>query len=140
MASKQFLEWHGQQWRVRVKVPGDLRRVFGKGKVTVPLRTDSLARANSLKWDEVAKIKASFEAARKGLPDGGPLMVEAAQLRLQKTSSPHTHADRLQARLEELGEDPEVIDFVEVASGASTPTERSTRGLLPMWSGTTMRG
>ncbi|MEQ8446677.1 MAG: tyrosine-type recombinase/integrase [Pelagibacterium sp.] len=121
MPDQRYLEWHGSQWRVRVKVPQDLRHVFGKGKITVPLHTDSLAKANQLKWAEVAKIKASFEAARKGIPDGGPLMAEAAQLRLQKTINPTAHQSRLASRIDELGGDPEIIDFTEVASGISTP-------------------
>lgn len=92
-----------------------------KGKITVPLHTDSLAKANALKWDEVAKIKANFEAARKGIPDAGPLMVEAEQLRLQKSVNPEVHGAKLDARIDELGSDPELFDFVEVAAGLSTP-------------------
>lgn len=121
MSSRQYLEQHGNQWRVRVKVPNDLRHVFRKGKITVPLHTDSLAKANALKWDEVAKIKASFEAARKGIPDAGPLMVEAVQLSAHKAGNPEAHRTKLEARIEELGSDPEVMDFAEVAAGLSTP-------------------
>ncbi len=102
-------------------MPSELRAIFGKGKVTVPLHTDSLAKANSLKWAEVAKIKANFAAAKKGLPTVGPLMVEAAQLRLEQFVSPDNHRLKLQARVADLADHPEVLDFAEVASGTSTP-------------------
>ncbi len=121
MADRQFLEWHGNQWRVRVKVPSDLRPVLRKGKITVPLHTDSLAKANSLKWAEVAKIKANFAAAKKGLPTVGPLMVEAAQLRIEKNTSPDNYAVKVQARIAELEDAPELLDFAEIAGGISTP-------------------
>ena len=121
MSSKQYLEWHGQQWRARVKVPADLRGVLKKGKVTVPLHTDSLSLANRLKWDAVAQIKASFEAIRKGSSEGGPLMGEAVRLRLLKASDPATHRQVLETRMEELADDPAVLDFVEIAQAVSTP-------------------
>lgn len=126
MSSRQYLEWHGQQWRVRVKVPNDLRSILKKGKVTAPLHTDSLSQANRLKWDVVAQIKARFEATRRGMPEGGPLMVEAAQMRLQRVpSKQREHSTQLLTRMEELadteGMSDDVMAFMEVASGTSTP-------------------
>ena len=49
-----------------MRVPPSLWEIVGKKKLLVPLHTDSLANANRLKWDAVAKLKAVIRAAEKG--------------------------------------------------------------------------
>lgn len=64
MASdRTYLEFHGKQWRVQVKVPPAARAALGKNKLVHPLRTDSLAAANRLKHIHVIKFKAMIDAA-----------------------------------------------------------------------------
>lgn len=62
---KQYLDWHGRQWRVQMKVPEGLRAIFGTAKLLAPLHTDSLTEANRLKWAHVAAFKSALERARK---------------------------------------------------------------------------
>jgi hypothetical protein len=40
---KRYLEWHGAQYRVRVKVSRLARPILGKGKLVRSLHIDSLA-------------------------------------------------------------------------------------------------
>jgi len=61
----KYLEWHGNQWRARVKVPSNLRHIIGRSKLVHSLHTDSLTEANHLKWPHVATFKATIERARK---------------------------------------------------------------------------
>jgi hypothetical protein len=56
-ADRSFLERHGNQWRVQVKVPVKLRPIVGKPRLVEPLRTDSLAIANREKWKHVTTFK-----------------------------------------------------------------------------------
>lgn len=64
--SKTYLEKHGNQWRVQVRVPPKLQSIMGKKRLVVPLHTSSLADANRLKWDVVAKLKAEIALTAKG--------------------------------------------------------------------------
>jgi integrase len=86
----QFLEFHGRQYRVRVKVSNKARPIIGKPHLVVPLHTDSLATANHRKWDVVAKLKAQITEAEKearragqgkGKPAPDPLVEEAMRWR-----------------------------------------------------------
>ena len=54
---KSFLEQHNGKWRVTLSVPAHLRKAMGKTKVKLSLGTDSLAVANELKWDVLARLK-----------------------------------------------------------------------------------
>ncbi|WP_407941318.1 DUF6538 domain-containing protein [Mesorhizobium xinjiangense] len=81
---KQYLEWHGQQWRVRVKVPARVRDLVGRGKLTHPLHTDSLKEADERKWPVVARLKAIIAAAEKALASNDPIQAEAMRHRLHK--------------------------------------------------------
>jgi integrase len=51
---------------------------MGKKKLIRPLHTDSLANANRLKWDAIAKLKAEIRAAEKGQLDKPETLVEEA--------------------------------------------------------------
>lgn len=95
-----YLEWHGNQLRVRMKVPTDLRRVFGKTMLRRPLHTSDLAEANRLKKPVIADMEDRFKQARKALANTDPITAEALQHRLLMTSgkpSPVQLAERREA-------------------------------------------
>ncbi|MBN8996352.1 MAG: tyrosine-type recombinase/integrase [Rhizobiales bacterium] len=115
----RYLQRHGQQWRVRLKVPLKAQAVIGSTHVMVPLRTDSLAKANLLKHDVVADLKRRFAAAERQATMGSadPLIEEGAAWRdaisLEKErpayghgpdDAPTTAAELLLDRVEELTE------------------------------------
>jgi hypothetical protein len=77
-SSKRYLEKHGNQWRVQVRVPPKLQGVMGKKKLVVPLHTSSLAEANLLKWDIVARLKAEIKAAERGVVLDPAILTEEA--------------------------------------------------------------
>lgn len=110
-----------------MKVPRDLREVFGKAKITHPLHTDSLKEANERKWAVVTAIKARITEAQKALANSDPLVAEAMRHRLQINAGALGAAERLMVRTEELTEGQEVTDevfaFLEVAKGISTPLD-----------------
>lgn len=79
---RRYLEWHGQQWRVQVKVPVKARPILGKSRLVRPLHTDSLANANRLKHRVVAEFKetiarAEVEARRREHEEADKLTEEA---------------------------------------------------------------
>ncbi len=61
----QFLERHGNQWRVIVKVSAKARPILGKAHLKRPLHTDSLPRAEAMKWDIIAELKAIVAEAER---------------------------------------------------------------------------
>lgn len=127
MASpKQYLERHGNQWRVRVKVPSEVVPIIGKTKLIHPLHTDSLKEANERKWPVVAAFQAQIAEARKALGSGDPLTTEALQYRLHKlhgTEPPKPFADRVGELLATHGHSDRVDTFEEIAGGVSTPLD-----------------
>ncbi|MBS7544650.1 DUF6538 domain-containing protein [Ancylobacter oerskovii] len=62
---RRHLEQKNGQWRVTIAVPRDLQSKLGT-RLKRPLRTDSLAVANRLKWSVVAELRAEIAAARGG--------------------------------------------------------------------------
>ncbi len=85
---RKYLEKHGNQWRVQVKVPLKARPVLGKARLVVALGTDSLANANRLKHRIVADLKdkigrAEAEAGQRAKRGHDPLVEEALQWRAQ---------------------------------------------------------
>lgn len=74
--NRQFLELHGNQYRVVLIVPTELRSKLGT-KLKRPLKTDSLSLTNRLKWPVVAELKEIIAAARNtsdgvAAPSSGP--------------------------------------------------------------------
>lgn len=134
---KRFLELHGNQYRVKVKVPDAVRSVIGKAHLKVPLHTDSLAKANMLKWPALAQLRAEIEAARRTVQAkaaGGDLIViEAMEWREAIALGDEAAADIL---LPERAEEIErrhgteaAVSFVKVATGRATPIAT----LEPAW-------
>ncbi len=126
---KRFLELHGSQYRVKVKVPDAARPVLGKAHLKVPLHTDSLAKANMLKWPVISRLKAEIDAARHiaeaKAAGGDPVVVEAMQWREALVDGDEVTSDiLLPDRAEEIAHRHGVdaaTTFVKVAKGKATP-------------------
>jgi integrase len=130
---RRHLEQHGRQWRVRVKVPAALRLTLGKAALVAPLHTDSLARANLLKWEVVARLKSEIEQARQTVAarsaGGDPVVVEGMEWRdaiaaeaayADEPVLPDLAIDRAE-ELERQHGFEKARAFVAVATGAATP-------------------
>lgn len=85
---KSYLQWHGNQWRVALKVPEKARPVIGCTILKHGLGTASLAEANRLKWAVIADLKQKIGEALVGVlrpeserPDS--LVAEALEWRRQ---------------------------------------------------------
>ena len=137
-----YLEWHGRQWRVRVKVPAKLVPVLGVQKLVVPLHTNSLALANRDKHQHLHALKQRLVDAertlrrRSGKPMD-PLVQEAQDWRLALAESdggPYDPVDgALSDRLSELerteGEARAGL-LASIAYGQATPLGSLADGWL----------
>ncbi len=152
VTSKTYLEKHGKQWRVQVRVPPSLQGIMGKKKLVVPLHTASLAEADRIKWDVVAKLKAEIALAAKGVAsDPDTLTKEAMRWREAiRTEEGHVRSftdertgevieyhetiaadlaiDRAREVEDEQGKEAAVA-FFKVATGEATPVT----SLLDPW-------
>lgn len=79
-SDRQFLELHNGKWRVSIAVPRELQASLGT-RLKRPLKTDSLAVANGMKWQVVAELRAAIDRAR-GVIIGksDPLVREALEI------------------------------------------------------------
>jgi integrase len=131
-----YLDQHGRQYRVRVKVPDRLRPVLGVSKLVVPLHTDSLAIANRDKHKHVHALKqrlaeAEIELRRvdraKGkTPAVDPLVAEGLEWRqsFKDDDGDGNASTALEARWEEVAkaQGEERADMLaEIATGKATP-------------------
>lgn len=91
-----------------MRVPPSLWEIVGKKKLLVPLHTESLANANRLKWDAVAKLKAVIRAAERGT--------------LGKPSNALTD-EALQWRRDIEHERPQTLDVIDGTTGAVVETD-----------------
>jgi integrase len=140
---RKYLEWHGQQYRVQVKVPPNARPILGKARLVKPLHTDSLATANRLKHRIVAEFKeqiarAEIEARRKSRQEADPLIEEALNWRAAieeekerpvecdedgvpiEVAAADVLGDRA-AAIEEAEGPERAILFAKIAQGLATP-------------------
>jgi integrase len=132
-----YLDQHGRQWLVRVKVPDRLRPILGVSKLVVPLHTDSLAIANRDKHKHVHALKQRLAEAELELrrmdrakgktPAVDPLVVEALGWResfAQEEDGDGYTSTALEARWEEVAkaQGEERADMLaEIATGRGTP-------------------
>lgn len=126
MGSKaaQYLEWHGQQYRVRVKVPAALRSLLGKGKLTYPLHTANLKEANERKWPIVAQLKARIAAAEKALANSDPDTAAALVLRLTNDDEDTRYAIEVASeQMEKRAGTKRAQEFAALATGKFTPLD-----------------
>ncbi|MER8422050.1 tyrosine-type recombinase/integrase [Mesorhizobium sp. M1329] len=129
--SRQYLEWHGQQWRVRVKVPARVRDILGRGKLTHPLHTPDLREANERKWPIVARLKGIIAAAEKALGSNDPVEAEALRLRLDNKDEDAQEAITLRAQqLEAIHGEDRAKAFYDLASGKVTPLDHHVDDFL----------
>lgn len=120
----QYLEWHGQQYRVRVKVPAGLRSLLGKSKLTKPLHTANLKEANERKWPVVAELKARIAAAEKALTNQDADVATALALRLTKDDEDTQYATHIAAeQMERRAGTRKAQAFAALASGRFTPLD-----------------
>lgn len=121
-SSRQYLEWHGQQWRVRVKVPAKARSILGRGKLTHPLHTADLKGANARKWPIVARFKDIIAAAEKALSSSDPLEAEALALRLTREDEATQYViDTVAERVGRQEGAARALAFAGLATGSLTP-------------------
>lgn len=121
---RQYLEWHGQQWRVRIKVPAKVRSILGRSKLTHPLHTADPKQANERKWPIVARFKDIIAAAEKALASSDPRDAEALALRLTRDEEGTQYA--IQIRAEQIEKEEGSIRaqaFAGLASGGLTPLD-----------------
>lgn len=129
--SEQYLEWHGQQWRVRIKVPVKVRDIIGRGKLTHPLHTGSLKEANERKWAVVAQLKGLIVAAESAQKSRDPVEAEALRLRLTNQDDNAQEAILLRAgELEKTHGFPRAKAFYDLASGQKTPIDHHVDAFL----------
>ena len=82
-SNKQFLERHGDRWRVVVSVPRRLHKVLGT-KLKRSLPTDSLSVANKVKWAVVQELKDEIDrASGKDPTEYAQVMREAVKVRAE---------------------------------------------------------
>jgi hypothetical protein len=109
---RQFLEMHGGKWRVSLAVPRELQDRLGT-RLKRPLNTDSLALANSMKWQVVAELRGAIERARGGSTGaslrGDPLLREALEVARLRA--------RAQSEAEREGLDFAIHDRAEEIAG-----------------------
>ncbi|MER8622888.1 tyrosine-type recombinase/integrase [Mesorhizobium sp. M1143] len=128
---RQYLEWHGQQWRVRVKVPARVRDLIGRGKLTHPLHTADLKDADTRKWPVVSRLKGIIAAAEKVLATNDPLEAEALRHRLSSDEEDTQFAIRLRAeQIEETQGISPAHAFFDLASRKVTPLDHHAAEFL----------
>ncbi|OBP80651.1 hypothetical protein CK217_04785 [Mesorhizobium loti] len=128
---RQYLEWHGQQWRVRVKVPARVRDLIGRGKLTHPLHTADLKDADARKWPIVSRLKGIIAAAEKVLATNDPVEAEALRHRLSMDDEGTQYAIRLRAHELEGSKGLDTAKaFFALASGQVTPLDHHASEFL----------
>jgi hypothetical protein len=133
---QSFLEKHGSQWRVQLRVPAKLVGIVGRSKLVVPLHTDSLAIANRDKHKHVHALKQRLAEAELELrrvdrakgktPAVDPLVAEGLDWRqsFKEDTEDHYASTALEARWEEVAkaQGEERADMLaEIATGKATP-------------------
>lgn len=110
-SNHQYLEKHGDQWRVQKKVPKNLRSILGKAKLVAPLHTDSLVIANRKKWAVLQEFDAQLASAEarlrnlRGTTD--PLVIEALEFKEELSRARQSEAAHPD---DDLWEKPKLIE------------------------------
>jgi integrase len=129
---QSFLEKHGSQWRVQLRVPAKLVGIVGRSKLVVPLHTDSLAIANRDKHKHVHALKQRLAAAEVELRRRGkatavdPLVTEGLGWR-ESLAGDDEHGQlgyALSVRLDEVEEregEARAVMLATIATGRGTP-------------------
>lgn len=128
---QQYLEWHGQQWRVVVFVPRGLQDVVGRTRLKQSLGTADLKLANERKWPIVARFHAIIAHARRAVAANDPLEAEALRHRLHAEDEGtqyliHHRAVQIAAAKGRAT----AKAFYDVASGQTTPLDHHADAFL----------
>jgi len=121
-----FLEWHGQQWRVVVRVPRRLQPILGVTRLKRGLGTADVRAANELKHAVVGQLKAVIRQAKKSLTSSDPVEAEALRLRLQSDQHDDDARERIETRAIEIAAREggrRATDYAEIAQGFATPLD-----------------
>lgn len=138
---RRYLERHGDQFRVVVKVPPELRGTIGRAHLKRGLGTDSLVVANRLKWSIIKELKDEIERAKRDRDSPravskDPLMAEALGFKKEieeeswnsdfdpemQTSVAEVVIDRAY-EIEQREGVARAREFAAVAQGKKTPIE-----------------
>lgn len=120
---------HGNQWRVRIKVPKEARPILKKTFLVEGLHTDSLALANARKWDVIARLKGIIEDAKQRAAGTHLTNTEALEWRerLQQDAPEEVVMDDLltdrAVEIEQRHGFKTAKTFVDVARGKATLIE-----------------
>ncbi|MFG1480442.1 site-specific integrase [Xanthobacter sp. V4C-4] len=133
---RRHLEQHGNQWRVRIKVPKEVRPTIGSAFLVEGLHTDSLSLANARKWEVIARLKGRIEQARQQVRGadllGGEAMEWRDRLQAEDDPSEGVMSSLLTDRAYEIEHRHgyrTAKAFVDVATGKATLVEP----LVDMW-------
>ena len=125
----QYLERHGKRWRVTLPVPKRLQAKVGKKRLKKTLPTDSLTKANQLKYAVIAELNREMMRLARATPQDE--MVEMA-LRMRGADPEHIEITRDTLLGNPIGDDGfrETYDdkrseqaslYYAIASGSETP-------------------
>ena len=120
-----YLQRHGKQWRVRMRVPADLQHIVGKAQLIRPLHTSDLKAANAAKQAVLADFQGELAQARKALLSGDPLEAAALRDRFRRQHEDGME-ERIEARAEVITEKHggrKGTEYAEVAMGWTTPLD-----------------
>lgn len=128
---QQYLEWHGQQWRVVVFVPRKLQGILARTRFKQSLGTSDLKTANERKWPVVARMKGVIAQAGRAASSNDPLETEALAARLHAADEGtqywlHDRAEQIAAS---KGSDV-ARAFYGLASGQTTPLDHHADAFL----------
>lgn len=127
-----YLEWHGRNLRVVVRVPRGLATAIGRTTLKESLSTDSVAAANTLKWPVIARLQECIAQARSGAPAPGSAaqLKEALRYRDEGRTVDRTspalarHEADVDTRTAEIAKahgDGAALAFRDIATGIVTP-------------------
>ena len=85
---KRFLQWHGQQWRVRRRVPARLQEVVGTSALVHPLHTADLKEANDAKHEHLARFARIIREAERTPTVADPIERDAMRFRVHLKREP----------------------------------------------------
>ncbi|MCZ7454034.1 DUF6538 domain-containing protein [Rhizobium rhizogenes] len=131
-----YLQFHGNKWRVRVRVPRKLQGIIGTTVLIEPVGTSDKKTADVLKHGALSRIKEKLRIAEKILATEDPLTAEALKHRLfidedAKLYPKRPYSDQHDDALYEIVLRAEQIEktqglsraqtFAALASGQATP-------------------
>lgn len=115
---RRYLEWHGSQWRVQVKVPATLRHIIGKSRLVHPLHTSDLLAANERKWPIVSRFQGEISNARRALKKNDPVVIAALSAKMSNLAS-----EEQWEKAKDIGNTQgwdNANKYLEIAKGVST--------------------